>query len=255
MDPGFRTPLLDFFRREEVARDVRLLAARGALAPRAHEQLALLMHLTNDYDPEVARAAEATLAAIPVESLSAFLARADVPDAMRAFFAARDIHPAAAPAAGAEQPIVEAEAGADDAPSDETSQATVLRVAALSIVERVMLAMRGSREERAILIRDPSKLVALSVLSSPKLSDSEVESFARMPGISDEILRTIANTRAWVKSYPVVVALTRNPKTPPAVAMNLLSRLNDRDLRVLSTDRNVADVVRVTARKKLVIGA
>jgi ABC-type lipopolysaccharide export system ATPase subunit len=35
--------------------------------------------------------------------------------------------------------------------------------------------------------------------------------------------------------------------------MNLLARLNDRDLRMISTDRNVPDVLRVTARKKVVI--
>jgi hypothetical protein len=32
--------MLDFFRRGEVARDIRLQAAQGAMAPRAHEQIA-----------------------------------------------------------------------------------------------------------------------------------------------------------------------------------------------------------------------
>jgi hypothetical protein len=74
MDPGFRTPLLDIFKRGDVARDIRLVAAQGALAPRAHEQLALLVLLVADPDPEIAAAAEATLRIIPRESLSAFLA-------------------------------------------------------------------------------------------------------------------------------------------------------------------------------------
>ena len=87
MDVGIRSPLLDFFRRGEVAKDVRLLAARGALAPRAHEQIALLALLTEDGDAEVRGAAEATLAAIPNESLAAFLGRSDVPDGLRDFFA------------------------------------------------------------------------------------------------------------------------------------------------------------------------
>jgi hypothetical protein len=39
-----------------------------------------------------------------------------------------------------------------------------------------------------------------------------------------------------------------------ALSMNLLSRLTEKDLRTLSTDRNVPDVLRVTARKKLVLG-
>ena len=79
MESGFRTPLLDFFRRGEVARDVRLVAAQGALAPRAHEQLGLLVFLLSDTDPEIASTAESTLQAIPTEALSAFLARSDTP--------------------------------------------------------------------------------------------------------------------------------------------------------------------------------
>ena len=87
MDVGIRSPFLDFFRRGEVAKDVRLLAARGALAPRAHEQIALLAMLTEDADPEIRGTAEATLAQIPNESLAAFLGRSDVPEALRDFFA------------------------------------------------------------------------------------------------------------------------------------------------------------------------
>src|ERR1041384_7365889 len=99
MESGFRTPLLDFFRRGDVARDVRLLAAQGALAPRAHEQLGLLVLLTAAPDPALARAAESTLAAIPHGSLEAFLARSDVASDLKAFFAARGIHPSALAAA------------------------------------------------------------------------------------------------------------------------------------------------------------
>jgi Asp-tRNA(Asn)/Glu-tRNA(Gln) amidotransferase B subunit len=113
--------------------------------------------------------------------------------------------------------------------------------------------MKGSREERAVLIRDPNKIVGVAVLSSPKLTETEVESIAKMTSISDELLRIIANTRAWVKNYGVTVALTRNPKTPVAVSMNMLARLNDRDLKMLSTDRNVPEILRLTARKKVVI--
>ena len=83
MDPGLKTPLLDFFRRGEVARDIRLQAAQGGMAPRAHEQLALLMMLVDDQDPEIASAAEATVTMIPHASLEAFLARSDVSTEMR----------------------------------------------------------------------------------------------------------------------------------------------------------------------------
>src|SRR5262245_20600913 len=121
MESGFRTPLLDFFRRGEVARDIRLLAAQGALAPRAHEQLGLLMLLVADVAPDVANAAEATLQAIPLESLAAFLARSDVASELRTFFANRGIDPAAIAAADADAPIGKdtAEPDPDEAPDDE----------------------------------------------------------------------------------------------------------------------------------------
>ena len=257
MDTGFRTPLLDLFRRGEVARDIRLLAAQGALAPRAHEQLGLLMLLVTDDDAEVAGAAEQTLQAIPADSLAAFLARSDVPTEMRTFFAARGIEPSAVAAAASEAPIVDTTpepelAEADDAPKEDEGSA-LQKIAALNVAQRVVLAMKGSREERAILIRDPNKMVSVAVLSSPKMSESEVESIAKMANVSEEILRIIAHTRAWVKNYAVTLALAKNPKTPVALSMNLLARLNDKDLRVISTDRNVPDVLRVTARKKVVI--
>jgi len=256
MEAGYRTPLLDLFRRGEVARDIRLLAAQGALAPRAHEQLGLLILLVGDQDPEIARAADATLTAIPRDSLSAFIARADVSGEMRDFFAERGVQPAEVPSPDAESPFVDI--GPDPEPlpdvDDEQKEATVQqKIASMTIAQRMALAMKGTREERSLLIRDPNKIVAVAVLSSPKVTEQEVESIAKMASISDEILRLIANTRAWVKNYGIVLALTKNPKTPLALSMNMLSRLNERDVRMLSTDRNVPDVLRITARKKVVI--
>ena len=271
MDSGYRTPLLDFFRRGEVARDIRLLAAQGALAPRAHEQLGLLVFLVADHDPDIARTAEATLEAIPREPLAAFLARSDVGAELRSFFAQRGIEPAAEPMSNADEPMLDAgpAAAADEAmldtgpaaaadepgedPTPDEKASTLQKIAALTIAQRMQLAMKGTREERAILIRDPNKIVAVAVLSSPKITDTEVGSIARMPNVSDEILRMIANTRAWIKNYDVIVGLVKNAKTPVAVSMNLLARLSDRDLRMLSTDRNIPDILRITARKKIVI--
>jgi hypothetical protein len=243
--------LFDFFRRGEVARDIRMLAAQGALAPRAAEQLALLVLLANDPDPEVAAAAEATIAVLPAASIAGFIGRPDVSEEVRAFFWARGIEPIAA-APGGDEPLVDA-APPVESVADEDERSAVQRIASLNVAQRITVAMKGTREERAILIRDPNKIVAVAVLSSPKMSDTEIEGIARMGSVSDEILRMIASTRAWMKNYQVVVALAKNAKTPLAVSMNLLSRLTDKDLRMLSTDRNVPDVLRVTARKKVVI--
>ena len=254
MESGFETPLLEFFKRGDVAPDVKLLAAQGALAPRAHEQLGLLVLLVGDPDPEIASTAEKTLQAISREAIAAFLARPDAPSELKNFFAARGIEPGAA-ALENEAALIDTSPKTDEVDDDKDDEKTALqRLQAMNVPQKVQRATKGSREERAILIRDPNKMISLAVLSSPKLTISEVEAFARAGNVAEECLRTIAFTRAWMKSYNVVAALTRNPKTPVALSMNLLSRLNEKDLRTLSTDRNVPDVLRVTARKKLVLG-
>ena len=108
MELGLRSPLLDFFKRGEVARDVRLLAASGALAPRALDQVSLLAILTDDGDAEVRATAEATLKKIPDESMAAFLGRSDVPEGLREFFRARGIEPLPGGDAG-DEPLIDAE--------------------------------------------------------------------------------------------------------------------------------------------------
>ena len=92
------------------------------------------------------------------------------------------------------------------------------------------------------------------MLSNPRVNDAEIEAFARMPNVSEDVLRTIGNTRAWVKHYGVVQALTRNPKTPIAVSLTLLPRLIERDVRLVTADRNVPESVRVVAKRMLLAG-
>lgn len=247
MDPGYRSPIIDFFLRGEVGDDVRLLAARGALVPGVLEQMALLVLLVDDAEPSVAAAAAETLNRLPPAALLAFLAGPEVPDAMRAFFAARGIEVperrAAPPPGNATPPA-----------ADEAEEADVdpQVLSTLPIIDRMKLAMKGTRAQRAMLIRDSNKLVAAAVLSSPKLTENEVEAFSKMANVSEDVLRIIANNRAWTKNYVVVAALTRNPKTPPAISMPLVQRLNERDLKALSIDRNVPEGVRLAARKFVV---
>ncbi len=255
MDAGVRSPLIDFFRRGEVASDIRMLAAQGAMAPRAHEQLALLLLLVDDQDPQIASTAAATIDRLPRDSVSRFLARKDVPQPMVQFFAARGIEPDTTALEESDKPLLETgdapiagDVVEDEAAADENVTPSLV-LSGLPIIDRMKLAMRGTREQRSQLIRDSNKLVAVAVLSSPKLMETEVENFARMANLTEDVLRIIGTNRAWVKNYNVVSALTRNPKTPPALAMNFLQRLNERDLKRLATDRNVAEPVRLAAKK------
>jgi hypothetical protein len=123
----------------------------------------------------------------------------------------------------------------------------------MSVPEKVKAAMKGSREMRAVLVRDPNRMVSMAVLSSPKMTDAEVESIAKMGAVSEDVLRVIGQNRAWTKNYNVVLALVKNAKTPVAMTLNFLARLNDRDLRALSISRAIPEPLRIAARKKVVI--
>ena len=254
MDVGLRTPLLDFFRRGEVARELRLMAAEGAVAPRPLEQLGLLALLTEDSDGEVRATAERTLARLPGSQLAALLARTDAPTELREFFTRRGVVPVES-GAPVEEPLVDTDDTdyGEEEQSAEQKAATAKRIADMSVPEKVKAAMKGTREMRSALIRDPNKMVAAAVLSCPKLTEQEVEAFARMANVSEDVLRTIGHTRAWVKNYGILLGLTKNPKTPLALSLTFLHRLNDRDLRGLSIDRNVPEPLRIAARKKIVL--
>jgi hypothetical protein len=259
MDLGLRSPMLDFFKRGEVAKDVRLLAASGALAPRALEQIGLLAMLTDDADPEIRATAETTLASIPNESMAGFLGRSDVPDGLREFFRARGIEPVPGGDAS-DAPLVDAEAAAGLAAAaecaegmdeEEENQSITQKLALMNVAERMKAAMKGSKSERAVLIRDPNKLVSAAVLSSPKLTESEVENIAKLANVSEEVLRTIGQNRGWTKNYGVIAALTKNPKTPLAVSMRFVQRLSDRDLKMIALDRNLHEPLKLLVRKRM----
>jgi hypothetical protein len=129
-------------------------------------------------------------------------------------------------------------------------KATVLqKIHRMSPVQKIKAALTGSQEERMILVRDPNRLVARAVLQSPKLSDHEVENFASVKDVSEEVLRRIVLSRKFMKSYAVVRALVNNPRTPIDVGLPLLHHINDRDLKWLAVNRNVSDVIRTTAEK------
>ena len=251
------TPLLDFFKRGEVARDVRLLAAQGALGLRAHEQLAILVLLIDDPDPAIGRTADDTLKRIPEAALRTFLARPDVAISLREFFGDRGVFPDEIPPILAiedeDHPLIDTAAMEDPVEdTDGGKTSTLQQLAAMSFTDRLKAAIRGSREVRAILIRDTNKMISAAVLSGPKVTPQEVEGFARMTNVAEDVLRVIGNTRAWIKNYGVVLALAKNPKTPIALSLNLMARLHDRDLAALSVDRNVPDPLRVAARRRVV---
>ena len=229
---------------------MRELAARGRLTWDASDQLELLVFLLDDHDSGVAGLANATLDAIPRAVLEALLARSDVTPELRAVFAGRGVEPGPVPAPDDAPAPVPAEV----APARDRTALQPQLLASLPITDRIKLAINGTRQQRAVLLRDPNKVVAMAVLGSPKLNVTEVAAYAQMTSVQEELLRVIGTSRHWTKHYPIAAALVSNPKTPIGIAMSLVSRLNERDLKLIARDRGVAEGVRASARKFLSTG-
>jgi hypothetical protein len=123
------------------------------------------------------------------------------------------------------------------------------KILRMNTAEKVQLAIKGTREERSILIKDSSKLVQEAVLDSPKLTENEVEGIAKLRSVSEDVLRIISGNREWIKSYAITHSLAINPKTPVGIAIHLVARLTSRDLKILGSDKNVSEAVRRQARK------
>ncbi len=141
------------------------------------------------------------------------------------------------------------EGGAD---LDEAARRDLHRaISRMTVAQRARLARFGNRETRGLLLRDANRIVATAAIRNPRIREDEVLAAARSRNVCDEVLRIIADSREWTRSYQVKLALCANPKTPLASAMRFLSHLHDRDLRMLVKSREVPAAVSAQARRIL----
>jgi hypothetical protein len=339
-------PLVEQFRRGGIPKDLRLVAAQGALPLKPDDLVELLLLLVADRDEEIRTTASASLAARSVEELLPIFKERSTPPAVLGWGLVerkeKDLReavlqnvsttddvieqvasslpeqlaelvvinqvrllrrtsllealegnpslnndqrrrlrelretfrigeqpqeapppPPAQPPPAAEEPsppepIEEGPLSEDDAmvrylSEDERREkekvSAVQRLYRLNTADKVITALKGTREERAILVRDPNRIVATAVLGSPRITDSEIEAFAAMKSVSHDILRAIGTHREWAKRYGVVSSLVRNPRTPVGIALTMVSRLNPRDMKAVAVDRNVPEVIRNHAQR------
>lgn len=144
----------------------------------------------------------------------------------------------------AEKPVVDDE-------GVEVNLTVTQRIARLTTNQKIMLAIKGGKEERTILIREANRLIQVNVIRNGRLTESEVAYIAQMRVVNEEVLRIISNRRDWMKKYPITKALVMNPRTPLPVAMTHLKRLFESDMKLLVKDRNVAELLRREARRMM----
>jgi hypothetical protein len=156
---------------------------------------------------------------------------------------------AEAAAAGAGGALKSAAANKTFLKADVARGSALQKISKLDVKGRIQLAMKGSKEERTILVRDGTKVVALAVLESPKVTDGEVEMFASQKNVLETLLRGISMKRRFMKRYTIVRNLVANPRTPLDVSLTLIKNLQANDLKNLAANKDVSDTVRKLAEK------
>ena len=121
----------------------------------------------------------------------------------------------------------------------------------MTVGERIKLALKGNRDARMILIRDPNRLIQRFVLQNPRITEDEVIMVARNRNLDVELLRKIGDHKHWTRNYQVKLALVSNPKAPLATALHFVSSLMERDIRLLAKSKNVSQTVAAQARRIL----
>jgi hypothetical protein len=134
-------------------------------------------------------------------------------------------------------------------PGSEERGSSLQKISKLDVKGRIQLAMKGNKEERSILIRDGTKLVALAVLESGKITDGEVEKFAGQKNVLEAVLRAIPMKRRFAKNYNVVRNLVANPRTPIDVALGLMKHILVADLRNMCSNKEISETIRKLALK------
>ena len=119
----------------------------------------------------------------------------------------------------------------------------------MTVSQKVMLAFRGDKTVRMILVRARNRMVCAAAIRNPRMTLAEVESVAGMRNVEEEVLRIIGMRREWMAKYVIMSQIIRNPKAPVGVVLPLINRLTLRDLKGLKDDRNVTEVVRQLAKK------
>ncbi len=125
------------------------------------------------------------------------------------------------------------------------------RISDMTISQKIRRAMLGTREERAMLIREQNKMVSSAAARSPLLQEPEVVQITRNRGVPVDVLRIIGMTAEWLKSYQIKKNLVENAKTPIAIAQRLITGLRESDLRRIAKSKNVSGAVQQQARRHL----
>jgi hypothetical protein len=124
---------------------------------------------------------------------------------------------------------------AGDSPEEtEKKQNTWDYIRALSQMEKLLLAVKADRTERALLLQDNDPRVLLSLLRNPRLTVDEVARLSKSSFLTYQVADVIIKTTQWMANLDVRLGLIRNAKTPPAFALRILPTLPESEVRSIA---------------------
>lgn len=234
---------VEFESEEELAAEARTnLSAGGLRLPTAEKlsvfsRLSLVLRLAGSGEAPVSATVVAPLpdgVALAVDGDTAVLV-----EALRA-------RPQAPGNAGLEEAVEEEDEG-KGAPRGNVWD----RLRSISRMEKLLLAPKADRVERAILAQDSDPQVLYSLLKNPRLTADEVIRISKSPFLTFQTAEAIMKSTQWLSNLEVRVALVHNAKTPPAFAMRLLHTLPESEVRAISHGAATSMALKVAALKKL----
>lgn len=121
------------------------------------------------------------------------------------------------------------------------------RVRALPYAEKIILATKTDRSERAVLIQENDPQILYYLLKNPRITTEEVQRIARMTSISAMVADLIANTTQWSSNQEIRSALVNNPRTAPSLALKLLPTLPESEIRHIAKSTAVSQPLKQAA--------
>jgi c-di-GMP-binding flagellar brake protein YcgR len=128
--------------------------------------------------------------------------------------------------------------------TEQEALSMLQRINRLSLQERIRLAFTGNRPERMILARDPNKLTVLAVIENPGITGEEILRMTQNKKNSREVIVRVCKDKNWMKNYALMFSILKHPKMPVTKAGEFLEKLNNRDLRQLSMEKDINPAVR-----------
>jgi hypothetical protein len=110
--------------------------------------------------------------------------------------------------------------------------------------KRTELAAAAPAEEIARYVQDPSPRVIRALLGNRQLTEEDILIVANRKNIPGDVLESIARDKRWSESYPVRLALAKNPKTPLSVSLPIARFLRLFDLEEITRSHFIPLVFR-----------